>query len=144
MKRTVIFTDIALVPTFVLTFYSAHQANTWPDMAPLTKSGTTLPYSISLPACSSSQLVSCTYVRTPHGTKGCSRKALGKKAVSHFGQPWPSSLPTSTGIVLLGVEGANSGIGMWHYRIGLTSSALMLIHISKRFIPLCSSLRKKH
>ena len=48
-------------------------------MAPLTKSGTTLPYSISLPACSSSQLVSCTYVRTPHGTKGCSRKALGKK-----------------------------------------------------------------
>lgn len=51
-------------------------------------------------------------------------------------------LATSTGIVLLGVEGANSGIGMWHYRIGLTSSALMLIHISKRFIPLCSSLRK--
>ena len=92
MKRTVIFTDIALVPTFVLTFYSGiklHVAGhgtsheVWHNFA-LFHIITSL---LFLAACS------CTYVRTPHGTKGCSRKALGKKAVSHFGQPWPSSLP---------------------------------------------------
>ena len=76
--------------------------------------------------------------------KGLFQKGLGKKSRITLWTTVAFILATSTGIVLLGVEGANSGIGMWNYRIGLTSSALMLIHISKRFIPLCSSLRKKH
>ena len=36
-----------------------------------------------------------------------------------------------TGCVLLGVEGANSGIGLWHYRIGLLSVALFGGHIQR-------------
>ena len=132
MKRTVIFTDIALVPTFVLTFYSGiklHVAGhgtsheVWHNFA----------------------LFHIIHIRS-HAAwyKGLFQKGLGKKSRITFWTTVAFILATSTGIVLLGVEGANSGIGMWHYRIGLTSSALMLIHISKRFIPLCSSLRKKH
>lgn len=37
-----------------------------------------------------------------------------------------------TGIALLGVEGANSGIGLWHYKIGLLMGLLAVIHIVKR------------
>lgn len=47
-----------------------------------------------------------------------------------------------TGCVLLGVEGANSGIGLWHYRIGLLSVALFGGHILKR-IPLLRKFTKK-
>ena len=121
MKRTVIFTDIALVPTFVLTFYSGiklHVAGhgtsheVWHNFA-LFHIITSLLF-----------LAACIMHIRSHAAwyKGLFQKGLGKKSR----------------------EGANSRIGMWHYRIGLTSSALMLIHISKRFIPLCSSLRKKH
>ena len=123
MKRTVIFTDIALVPTFVLTFYSGiklHVAGhgtsheVWHNFA-LFHIITSLLF-----------LAACIMHIRSHAAwyKGLFQKGLGKKSRITF---W-----------------TNSGIGMWHYRIGLTSSALMLIHISKRFIPLCSSLRKKH
>lgn len=37
-----------------------------------------------------------------------------------------------TGIALLGVEGANSGIGLWHYKIGLLMGLFAIIHIVKR------------
>ena len=108
MKRTVIFTDIALVPTFVLTFYSGiklHVAGhgtsheVWHNFA-LFHIITSLLY-----------LAACIMHIRSHAAwyKGLFQKGLGKKS-----------------------------------RIGLTISALMLIHISKRFIPLCSSLRKKH
>ena len=143
MKRTVIFTDIALVPTFVLTFYSGiklHVAGhgtsheVWHNFA-LFHIITSLLF-----------LAACIMHIRSHAAwyKGLFQKCLGKKSRITFWTTVAFILATSTGIVLLGVEGANSGIGMWHYRIGLTSSALMLIHISKRFIPLCSSLRKKH
>ena len=54
-----------------------------------------------------------------------------------------------TGCVLLGVEGANSGIGLWHYRIGLLSVALFGGHIqrNKNYVNFssrgrCQSLRR--
>ena len=37
-----------------------------------------------------------------------------------------------TGIILLGVEGANSGIGLWHYKIGLLMGLFAVIHVVKR------------
>lgn len=47
-----------------------------------------------------------------------------------------------TGIVVLGVEGANSGVGLWHYRIGLVITLLAMIHIIKRLTILRKSLAK--
>ena len=37
-----------------------------------------------------------------------------------------------SGYALLGVDGAGSGLGMWHYRIGLLSSVLFSGHIIRR------------
>lgn len=38
-----------------------------------------------------------------------------------------------TGLFLLGVNGMNSAMGLWHYKIGLLSALLFLGHIIKRF-----------
>lgn len=38
----------------------------------------------------------------------------------------------ATGIALLAVWGANSHLGLWHYKIGIAFSVLMLIHGGKR------------
>lgn len=48
-----------------------------------------------------------------------------------------------TGAVLLGVEGANSGIGLWHYRIGLAATALFAWHTVKRFAILRNMGRRR-
>ncbi|MBQ8222093.1 MAG: DUF4405 domain-containing protein [Bacteroidales bacterium] len=47
---------------------------------------------------------------------------------------------TITGIVMFAVSGANSGIGMWHYRIGILFSLFALGHIIKR-IPILRKIR---
>ena len=47
------------------------------------------------------------------------------------------------GIALIGVEGANSGIGLWHYKIGLALCACSLLHLCKRLPVLAKSIRRK-
>ena len=47
-----------------------------------------------------------------------------------------------TGLILLGVDGANPSIGLWHYKIGIVSSLLFLGHIIKRTRVLKRSLQK--
>lgn len=37
-----------------------------------------------------------------------------------------------TGLALLGVEGGNSGLGLWHYKAGLFSIVIFLWHITQR------------
>lgn len=45
-----------------------------------------------------------------------------------------------TGYVLLAVSGAGSGIGLWHYRIGIAAAVLFCGHILKRTSVLRKSL----
>ena len=47
-----------------------------------------------------------------------------------------------TGLILLGVDGANPSIGLWNYKIGIVSSLLVLGHIIKRTRVLKRSLQK--
>ena len=47
-----------------------------------------------------------------------------------------------TGIILLGVDGANSDIGKWHYRTGIIASLLSNGHILKRIPILRQSVKK--
>lgn len=47
-----------------------------------------------------------------------------------------------TGIVLLNVDGANSNMGLWHYKIGILTSILSVSHILKRIPILRRSLKK--
>ena len=49
-----------------------------------------------------------------------------------------------TGVALLAfVDGANSGMGLWHYRIGLIVSAISIGHIVKRWHILKKSIESK-
>lgn len=48
-----------------------------------------------------------------------------------------------TGLILLIVEGANTPLGLWHYKIGIVSSVLFLGHIIKRIPILKKSLISK-
>ncbi len=49
---------------------------------------------------------------------------------------------TITGIIMFGISGANSGIGLWHYRIGILFSLFALGHVVKRIPVLRKSLNK--
>lgn len=49
----------------------------------------------------------------------------------------------STGISLLGVEGANSHIGLWHYELGLVAIVFFAGHTLKRLPLLRKSLQPK-
>lgn len=50
-------------------------------------------------------------------------------------------LLVGTGIALLFVEGANSGVGLWHWGIGLAVTALSIGHITKRWHTLRNEIR---
>lgn len=50
-------------------------------------------------------------------------------------------LVSVTGIVLLGVNGANSYIGLLHYKIGVVTIVLCIGHILKRIPLLRKSLK---
>lgn len=49
---------------------------------------------------------------------------------------------TITGVVMFVVSGANSGVGLWHYRIGILFSLFAIGHIIKRIPILRKSLNK--
>ena len=42
-----------------------------------------------------------------------------------------------TGVVLLGIEGAGSSVGVWHYRTGIVVSILSVGHLLKRISLFC-------
>lgn len=49
-----------------------------------------------------------------------------------------------TGILLLAVvDGANSGMGLWHYRLGVIMTVIGLAHFIKRFSILKKSINRK-
>lgn len=68
------------------------------------------------------------------------KNGLGKK--SHVTVTISVLFPiiSVTGIALLIVEGANTSLGLWHYKISLVASILFLGHIIKRIPVLKKSL----
>ena len=49
-----------------------------------------------------------------------------------------------TGIVLLGVNGTNSPLGLWHYKIGIAMTAIAIVHTIKRLSILRKSFASKN
>lgn len=69
-------------------------------------------------------------------------KGLGKKSPV---TAWLSLIYTATvltGIALLSIEGGNSGIGLWHYRIGILLTTIAAVHIIKRMAVIRKSIGK--
>ena len=60
-------------------------------------------------------------------------KGLGRKSRTTLALTAAFAAVTATGIVLLAwVDGAGSGVGLWHYRLGLMLTALSLVHAAGR------------
>lgn len=64
--------------------------------------------------------------------KSLIKSGLGKKSKAAVAVTLFFVVLATTGLVLFGVEGANSKVGLWHYRIGLVASVLFLEHIIRR------------
>lgn len=73
--------------------------------------------------------------------KGWFQKGLGKRSRVTAILSIVFVLVSVTGIVLLAaIEGANSGFGLWHYRLGIAMTIIGLGHFIKRFPILKKSL----
>lgn len=75
--------------------------------------------------------------------KGIISRGMGQKSKVTL---WLSAIFTFvaiTGIILLNVKGANSPIGLWHYKIGVLTSLFSIGHIFKRIPVLRKSLKAK-
>ena len=76
--------------------------------------------------------------------KGWFKNGLGKKSRVTAFLSIILVLISITGITLLvTVDGENSGIGMWHYRIGIIMTIIGLTHFIKRLPILKKSLSKR-
>ena len=65
--------------------------------------------------------------------KSLTAKGPGRKSRTTLALTAAFAAATATGIVLLAwVDGAGSGVGQWHYRLGLLLAALSLGHIVGR------------
>lgn len=73
--------------------------------------------------------------------KGIIKKGIGKKSKVTL---WLSAIftfVTITGVILLSVEGVNPTIGLWHYKIGVLTSAFSIGHVVRRFPILRKSMK---
>lgn len=73
--------------------------------------------------------------------RGMTRNGIGTKSKITVTLSVLFLLVSVTGIILLGVNGANSNIGQWHYKIGIVITVLSVGHILKRISLLHKSLK---
>ena len=73
--------------------------------------------------------------------KGAIKNGLGKKNKITVVLSVVFFLVSVTGIILLGVDGANSYIGLLHYKIGIVTIVLCIGHLLKRVSLLRKSLK---
>lgn len=65
--------------------------------------------------------------------KGLISKGLGNRSRITAGLSLFFLAATITGLALLSVDGANSGIGLWHYRVGILLTVIGIAHFAARF-----------
>lgn len=76
--------------------------------------------------------------------KGIIKKGIGRKSKVTAVLSIVFLLLSVTGIILLGVSGANSPLGLWHYKIGIITTVIALGHIIRRLPVLRKSLKTKN
>ncbi len=75
--------------------------------------------------------------------KGIIKNGISRKSKITAILPIIFLLLSVTGIVLLGVNGANSPLGLWHYKIGIITTTIAIGHIIKRLPVLHKSLNTR-
>ena len=61
------------------------------------------------------------------------RKGIGKKSRLTLLLSLVFLFVALSGIALLGIYGANSELGLWHYKAGIALLVLSVLHIAKRY-----------
>lgn len=141
MKR-IFLTDWTMIPLFILTVFSGivlhitgHRSNhdLWHNWAVCH----ILSSIIFL-------VIAILHVKQHWGWyKGIVRNGIGKKCKITVLLSAVFLLVSVTGFILLGVNGANSGIGLWHYKIGIVTIVFSIGHILKRAELLLKSLKNQ-
>lgn len=75
--------------------------------------------------------------------KSLLKNGLGRKSHVTVAMSFVFIILAMTGYALLGVNGSGSGLGMWHYRIGLLALALFGGHIIKRIPVLRKTIKNR-
>ena len=74
--------------------------------------------------------------------KGIVSRGMGKKSKVTLCLSVTFILVVIMGITLLNADGANSLIGLWHYKVGILTGVLSISHILKRISILHKSLKQ--
>lgn len=84
------------------------------------------------------------HVRTHWGWyKGIARSGMGRRSRVTALLSVVFAFAAVTGIVLLGVDGTGSSVGMGHYLAGIAAGALSVGHVLKRIPALRGSLKRR-
>lgn len=73
--------------------------------------------------------------------RGLFKRGIGGKSKVALGLSAVYALSVFTGLPLLLIEGAGSGVGKWHWVAGLLFLGVAALHIAGRIAPLRKSLR---
>lgn len=76
--------------------------------------------------------------------KGIIKNGIGRKSKVTAVLSIIFLLLSVTSIVLLGVSGANTPLGLWHYKIGIAMTAIAIVHTIKRLSILRKSFASKN
>lgn len=68
--------------------------------------------------------------------KGIASRGIGKKSKIILCLSIVFILVVITGFMLLGVDGTNTTMGLWHYKTGILMGVFSICHILKRFLVL--------
>lgn len=141
MKR-ILITDLCLIPVFLLTVFTGirlHLAGHWGSHE-LWHYMATLHILAALPF----TILIFFHFKTHLGWySSLIHNGLGHKSRVSVAVSIVFVIVAMTGYLLLAVDGAGSGLGMWHYRIGLLSMVLFGGHIIKR-LPVLAKTIKGH
>ena len=75
--------------------------------------------------------------------KGITKHGIGKKSKVTIVLSVAFVFLSVTGIVLLGVSGSNTSVGLWHYKTGIITSVIAVGHTLKRIPVLRKSIKKQ-
>lgn len=74
---------------------------------------------------------------------GLFKKGIGKRSKVTLSLSMLFFILIITGIILIFfIEGGNSPVGLWHYKLGLIMTVLLLVHFISRFSILMKGLRR--
>lgn len=83
------------------------------------------------------------HIKTHFGWyKSLINKGIGNKSRTTISLSATYLVTLITGIILLSTDGANSDVGLWHYRIGIVLTIISAIHLIMRFTVLQKSLKR--